>query len=72
MFPVGVSLAVSYVSGVTLLGNTAEIYFYGITFCLYYVGSTVAMMTSAFLIVPVYHPLGITSINEVRYARCHQ
>ena len=67
IFPIAVSFAISYLSGITILGNTAEIYFYGITFCFYYIGSSIAMTLTALLMVPVYHPLKITSVNQVRY-----
>ena len=67
MFPIAISLAISYLSGVTLLGNTSEIYFYGITFCFFYIGVGTSMTLTALLMVPVYHPLGITSVNQVRF-----
>ena len=67
VFPIAISFAITYLSGISILGNTSEIYFYGITFCFYYLGSGIAMTLTALLMVPVYHPLGITSVNQVRF-----
>ena len=64
--PVAISLAVSFLSGVSILGNAAEIYFYGLTFAVTYTGTAVAMVVVNTLVVPVFHPLQLTSINQVR------
>ena len=65
--PVGISLAVSFVSGITILGASAEIYVYGITLLLRYIGGMIGLLLALWLVVPLYHSLKLTSINQVKW-----
>lgn len=63
--PVAVSLTISFISGISLLGLPAEIYFYGIHYWFTTLGGMCGIAISAFCHVPVYYPLRMVSINEV-------
>ena len=65
VIPVAISLAVSYVSAVYILGQSAEFYFFGITYIFSFTGSIIGMVAVMIFIVPVFHPLQLTSINQV-------
>ena len=65
--PVGISLAVSFVSAVTILGASAEIYVYGITLLFRYFGGMIGLLLALWLVVPLYHSLKLTSINQVTW-----
>ena len=47
------------------LGNTAEMYLYGVQNFLSCIGSCVAFVFSAIVFVPLFHPLRLTSSFEV-------
>lgn len=66
--PVALSMFMSYVSAILILGNTAEIYEYGPMQWLACIGSSLAYFTSAFLFVPLFFPLKITSSFQVTSA----
>uniref|UniRef100_A0A182Q1N6 Sodium-coupled monocarboxylate transporter 1 n=1 Tax=Anopheles farauti TaxID=69004 RepID=A0A182Q1N6_9DIPT len=64
IFPVSVSLVASWISGISLLGTSTEIYVYGTQYC-YIVFAVILMgfvMHHVFL--PVFHELQITSAYE--------
>uniref|UniRef100_A0A182SMM3 Uncharacterized protein n=1 Tax=Anopheles maculatus TaxID=74869 RepID=A0A182SMM3_9DIPT len=64
IFPVSVSLVASWISGISLLGTSTEIYVYGTQYC-YIVFAVIIMgfvMHHVFL--PVFHELQITSAYE--------
>ena len=63
--PASVSLMISYLSAVTLLGDSTEAYFYGITFSLYIFSTWIAVIIVAELFVPLFHPLRVTSLEDV-------
>ena len=63
--PVAVSFAVSFFSGNTILGHSAEIYLHGITLVFGYIGSMIGLLMVIKLLVPVYHPLKLTSVNQL-------
>ncbi|KAK7477609.1 hypothetical protein BaRGS_00031157 [Batillaria attramentaria] len=62
--PVAISLLVSNESSVMMLGLPAEAYVYGIQWIFSAVGTCVCQLLSVFIIVPLMHPLKITSIYE--------
>ena len=62
--PVGLSMFMSYVSATMVLGNTAEMYQYGVQQWLAMFGSSFAMFLSGILFVPLFFPLNITSSFE--------
>ncbi|XP_049535138.1 sodium-coupled monocarboxylate transporter 1-like [Anopheles darlingi] len=62
--PVAVSLVASWISGISLLGTSTEIYVYGVQYC--YIITAVAIMTCMmnYIFLPVFHDLQITSAYE--------
>ncbi|KAJ8277413.1 hypothetical protein GJAV_G00074900 [Gymnothorax javanicus] len=70
--PVGLSLCASFMSAVQVLGVPSEAYRYGFKFLYMCLGQTLSSVFSAFLFVPVFYRLGITSTNQylkMRYGR---
>ena len=65
-FPVAVSLVVSFLSAIAILGIPSEVYTYGLSFVLTAVGFTLLLLLSAFVYVPMFYNLKITSTNAVR------
>ena len=74
VIPTAISITVSFISAISILGNSAEIYYYGISYMLCLVGYTVAAVGAAYIFVPLFYPLKITSMNEVwlntNYFKC--
>nr|KAG5697884.1 hypothetical protein BaRGS_017141 [Batillaria attramentaria] len=64
IFPVAMSLMVTFMSALTLLGNPAEIYNYNTMFWWLIVAFMVAMPGAAFIFIPFYYKLGVTSTFE--------
>lgn len=65
VLPVAVSLMVSFESSIMMLGFPAETYVYGMMFWLSNIGFLVSCLLATRMVVPLVHPLKITSINEV-------
>ena len=65
IIPTAISLLVSYISAISILGNAAETYYYGIDYMFVLVGYTFASFGAATLFVPLFYPLKLTSMNEV-------
>lgn len=64
-FPIAVSLLVSFLSAIAILGIPSEVYTFGLSYVLVSVAFTILLLISAFLYVPVFYKLKITSTNEV-------
>lgn len=64
-FPVALSMFMSYISAILVLGNTAEMYQHGIMQWLAMIGSSCAYFLSGLIFVPLFFPLGLTSSFEV-------
>ncbi|KAB7498862.1 hypothetical protein Anas_05557, partial [Armadillidium nasatum] len=62
--PVSMSLLTTFLSSYTVLGYPAEVYANGIQICMVMLGVVLAIIFSSYLIIPVLHPLKLTSINE--------
>ncbi|XP_040155486.1 sodium-coupled monocarboxylate transporter 1-like [Anopheles arabiensis] len=64
IFPVSVSLVASWISGISLLGTSTEIYVYGTQYC--YIVFAVIMMGFVMhhVFLPVFHELQVTSAYE--------
>uniref|UniRef100_A0A1Q3G592 Putative sodium/solute symporter n=2 Tax=Culex tarsalis TaxID=7177 RepID=A0A1Q3G592_CULTA len=64
VFPVSVSLVASWISGISLLGTSTEIYVYGTQYC--YIVFAIVLMGFAmhYIFLPVFHDLQITSAYE--------
>ena len=65
--PVALSLMVSFESSIMMLGYPAEIYVYGAQFWLTVVGFAIAIVLGVRIVVPLFHPLRITSAYEVSF-----
>ena len=63
--PVGLSLVVSYTSGISQLGKPAEIYQHGVQYVLGMIGISLGILFSIFTFVPMLFRLQLTSASEV-------
>ena len=64
-FPVAISLLVSYLSAITLLGVPSEIYTYGAQYYVLIVSYFIICGTVAVVFVPMFRRVNITCANEV-------
>ncbi|XP_061171731.1 sodium-dependent multivitamin transporter-like [Saccostrea echinata] len=64
VLPVAISLLVSFESSIMMLGTPAEIYRYGIQWVWANIGFFCANLLAIKVMVPLIHPLKITSANE--------
>lgn len=64
--PVGMSLCASFMSAIQVLGVPSEAFRYGFKFLYMCIGQSINSMLTAFLFLPVFYRLGITSTNQVR------
>ncbi|KAG7487906.1 hypothetical protein MATL_G00028490 [Megalops atlanticus] len=62
--PVGLSLCASFMSAVQVLGVPAEAYLYGMKFLFMCWGQSLNTLLTAYLFLPVFYRLGITSTNQ--------
>lgn len=64
--PVGMSLVASFMSAITVLGTPAEIYNYGTMFWWFGLSYAIVSLLVAYVYMPVFYKLQITSVYEVR------
>ena len=64
-WPVAISILVSFLSAITLLGLPAEIYTYGTQFYLVIVSYVLICATVSTVFIPMFRRIRITSVNEV-------
>ena len=64
-FPVSMSLTASFFSSILMLGFPAEAYTNGGQYWIYAVGVAIGALASILLFIPVFHPLQLTSVNDV-------
>ncbi|KAL2717992.1 putative sodium-dependent multivitamin transporter, partial [Vespula squamosa] len=62
--PLGIALTVSFISAITLLGISAEIYVHGVIFMFFYVGFFVGTPISMYCYLPVFFELKLMSVFE--------
>ena len=67
LLPVSLSQLSSFMSSILVLGVPAEIYVFGSQFWMLWVGYAIAMPTAAYVFIPVFYNLRLTSIFEVSY-----
>ncbi|KAL4230624.1 hypothetical protein ACF0H5_011001 [Mactra antiquata] len=67
--PLSISYVVTFMSSVIFLGTPAEIYLYGIQYFIQLFGVSIGFVLAAVIVVPLYHPLGVTSCYEYYYLR---
>lgn len=65
VIPVGLSLCASFMSAVQVLGVPAEGFRYGFKFVYMCLGQSINSLLTAYLFLPVFFRLGITSTNQV-------
>lgn len=66
VFPVAMSLVSSWLSGITLLGQSTEIYLYGTEFMLLFIAIFVAGIAGHYIFLPVFVEMKLTSTYEVK------
>ncbi|KAK2908000.1 hypothetical protein Q8A73_009073 [Channa argus] len=62
--PVGLSLCASFMSAVQVLGVPGEVYRHGFKFLYMCLGQSINSLLTAYLFLPVFFRLGITSTNQ--------
>ncbi|CAL4086674.1 unnamed protein product [Meganyctiphanes norvegica] len=71
-FPVSMSLIASFMSAITLLGTPSEVYQFGAIYWLIIFAYALVMPTAAFLYIPVFQKLDVTSSYEYLELRFHR
>ncbi|XP_060071971.1 sodium-coupled monocarboxylate transporter 2-like [Ylistrum balloti] len=64
LIPVAMSLFVTFVSAISLMGIPAEVYAYGIRIVYYAVSNVISVIIANFTVVPLLYPLKLSSIFE--------
>ena len=64
VFPAAMSLVVTYQSSLMMIGNPAEVYSYGLKYAYFVIASAIAYAFAALTIVPLFHPLRLTSVYK--------
>ncbi|CRL02233.1 CLUMA_CG015346, isoform A [Clunio marinus] len=64
VFPVAMSLVATFVSGITLLGTSTEIYIYGIQYAYVMAGPLFLGIYMHYIIIPVFYELKVVSMFE--------
>ena len=67
LLPVSLSQMSGFTSAITVLGLPAEMYVFGTQFWMVWVGYAVSVLTSAYIFIPVFYNLRLTSVFEVSY-----
>ncbi|XP_060064025.1 sodium-dependent multivitamin transporter-like [Ylistrum balloti] len=62
MLPVAISLVVTFESSILVLGYPAEVYIYGGDLIWTSVGLMTTMLVATRIVVPIFHPLKLTSV----------
>lgn len=66
-FPVVLSLTVSCISTIAMLGFPAEVYRFGAQYIIFVFAQVIGNILAAYFIIPVYFQCGVTTIYEVRF-----
>ncbi|GFN79643.1 sodium-coupled monocarboxylate transporter 1-like [Plakobranchus ocellatus] len=64
VIPVGMSIFITFQSAISQIGYPAEIFYYGVIYILQSLGVAASYLIGYFTIVPLMHPLQITSLYE--------
>lgn len=67
VFPVAMSILSSFISAISLLGTPSEVYRYGTQYAIKLLAMCLMIPTTAYLYLPVYYNLGLTSAYEVSF-----
>lgn len=65
ILPVAVSMMTSFISGLTLIGCPAELYYHGPYYATIILSYIAWVPFSAFILLPVFYSLGHVSVNQV-------
>ena len=65
IIPIATSLLVSFISAISMLGNSSEMYYYGSSYLFMVIGWNLGLFLTSISFVPLMHPLKIVSIHEV-------
>ena len=65
LVPSTISMTVSFLSSILILGIPAEMYQFGTQFFMASCGLALAAVFAAYIYVPVFYPIKMTSINKV-------
>lgn len=68
VLPVAVSLMTSCISGLTLLGSSAELYYQGPSYSFVFVAILAAGPITAYTILPVFYKMHELSLNRVSFS----
>ena len=69
MLPAALSLTVSYLSSLGLLGTQAEVFFYGINMCFFMIANITAALLGCVTFVKFFNSLQISTANRVCTAK---
>lgn len=72
VFPVAMSVLASFMSAITLLGTPAEVYRYGTQYVIINIAFCLVVPSTAYLYLPVFYNLRITSAYEYLELRFHK
>ncbi|KAH9489387.1 Sodium-coupled monocarboxylate transporter 1 [Bulinus truncatus] len=67
VLPVAVSIVVSFISAIVILGTPAEVYIKGTEYIISCIGICIGITGAALLFVPLLYPLKLTSVYEIVY-----
>ncbi|XP_039249058.2 sodium-coupled monocarboxylate transporter 2-like isoform X1 [Styela clava] len=68
---VAMSLSVSYISAITVIGNPVEVYLYGTVYAWTVVANLIGFIAASIYYIPLYHRLRIKSVYEYLGRRFH-
>ncbi|GFT24656.1 sodium-coupled monocarboxylate transporter 1 [Nephila pilipes] len=71
VFPVAMSVLASFMSAITLLGTPAEVYRFGTQYIIINFAFCLVVPATAYLYLPVFYNLGVTSAYEYLELRFH-
>jgi len=66
--PVGISLVVSGLNGVFIIGHSAEMHYHGVKMTYNFIALVIFTVVSAHVFIPQYRRMKLTSVYEVRCA----
>ena len=70
VLPTALSMVVTYMSAVMVIGIPTEAYLYGGQLILGALGEVFGLLMAAAIVVPVLYPLRLTSVNKVSPLEC--
>ncbi|XP_012943004.1 sodium-coupled monocarboxylate transporter 1 [Aplysia californica] len=71
VIPVAISILVSFMSAILILGTPAEMFTQGVEYILVIFGMVLGIVIATFLCIPLFYPLKMTSVFEYLERRYH-